>query len=93
IAGPLRGSDHVKTRFSKSGTQARGTNNNCGNGYTPWGTYLTCEENWPGIFVNTSTTLPADQKRIGVSTKAGNYKWESVAGDPTEVDGEFSRFN
>ncbi|KDO01474.1 MULTISPECIES: PhoX family protein [Pseudomonas] len=93
IAGPLRGSDHVKTRFSKSGTQARGTNNNCGNGYTPWGTYLTCEENWPGIFVNTSTPLPADQKRIGVSTKAGNYKWESVAGDPTEVDGEFSRFN
>ncbi|MCP3749764.1 PhoX family phosphatase [Pseudomonas sp. SBB6] len=93
IAGPLRGSDHVKTRFSKNGTQARGTNNNCGNGYTPWGTYLTCEENWPGIFVNTSTTLPADQKRIGVSTKAGNYKWESVAGDPTEVDGEFSRFN
>ncbi|CAK9891004.1 MULTISPECIES: PhoX family protein [Pseudomonas] len=93
IAGPLRGSEHVKTRFSKNGTQARGTNNNCGNGYTPWGTYLTCEENWPGIFVNTSTTLPADQKRIGVSTKAGNYKWESVAGDPSEVDGEFSRFN
>ncbi|MDD1014248.1 PhoX family protein [Pseudomonas rubra] len=93
IAGPLRGSDHVKTRFSKNGTQARGTNNNCGNGYTPWGTYLTCEENWPGIFVNTSSTLPTDQKRIGVSTKTGNYKWESVAGDPSEVDGEFSRFN
>ena len=92
IAGPLRGSDHLKTVFSTAGTEARGTNNNCGNGYTPWGTYLTCEENWPGIFVNSSGTVPADQARIGVSTSKGNYQWESAAGDASEVDGEFTRF-
>ncbi|SDH79767.1 hypothetical protein SAMN05216588_107223 [Pseudomonas flavescens] len=91
IAGPLRGTDHVKTKFSIDGTQTRGTNNNCGNGYTPWGTYLTCEENWPGIFVNTGT-LPADQERIGVSTRRGNYRWETAAGDASEVDDEFARF-
>ncbi len=92
ISGPLRGSDHVKTRFSPDGTRCRGTNNNCGNGYTPWGTYLTCEENWPGIFVNKGT-LPADQSRIGVVTSSGLYKWESAAGDSSEVDDEFTRFD
>ncbi|MDF0730435.1 PhoX family phosphatase [Pseudomonas entomophila] len=92
IAGPLRGTDHVKTPFSPTGTQARGTNNNCGNGYTPWGTYLTCEENWPGIFVNTGVR-PADQVRIGVSATRGQYQWETAAGDSSEVNGEFARFD
>nr|WP_314877629.1 PhoX family phosphatase [uncultured Pseudomonas sp.] len=92
IAGPLRGSDHVKTKFSPAGAQCRGTNNNCGNGYTPWGTYLTCEENWPGIFVNTASR-PADQVRIGVSATGGQYRWETCAGDASEVDDEFGRFN
>jgi len=91
IAGPLRGTDHVKTRFSPAGTQCRGTNNNCGNGHTPWGTYLTCEENWPGIFVNKGTR-PADQVRIGVGTSSGLYQWESAAGDSSEVSDEFARF-
>jgi secreted PhoX family phosphatase len=92
LSGPLKGTDHVKTKFSVGGTQTRGTNNNCGNGYTPWGTYLTCEENWPGIFVNKGVR-PADQVRIGVGTSAGNYRWETAAGDASEVNDEFTRFN
>lgn len=52
IRGPVRGSEFVKTQFSQNGTRARGTINNCAHGYTPWGTYLTCEENWAGYFVN-----------------------------------------
>jgi secreted PhoX family phosphatase len=92
IAGPLRGTAHVRTRFSPAGVECRGTNNNCGNGYTPWGTYLTCEENWPGIFVNTASR-PADQVRIGVAANAGQYRWESAAGDASEVDDEFARFD
>lgn len=92
ISGPLRGTDHVKTRYSTAGTHCRGTNNNCGNGYTPWGTYLTCEENWPGIFVNRGT-CPEDQRRLGVSTSSGQYQWESAAGDSSEVADEFARFD
>ena len=52
IRGPVRGSELVKTRYSLSGTMTRGTINNCAHGYTPWGTYLTCEENWAGYFTN-----------------------------------------
>ena len=51
ITGPARGTDFVKTVFSPNGTQTRGTVNNCGHGYTPWGTYLTAEENWAGYFL------------------------------------------
>jgi secreted PhoX family phosphatase len=49
FAGPAKGNDLLKTKFSADGTQTRGTNNNCANGYTPWGTYLTCEENWLNV--------------------------------------------
>ncbi|HSM27468.1 MAG TPA: PhoX family phosphatase [Thioalkalivibrio sp.] len=52
IRGPVRGSDLVRTKYSSNGTMTRGTINNCAHGYTPWGTYLTCEENWAGYFVS-----------------------------------------
>jgi hypothetical protein len=49
FAGPVRGSALVATKFSPDGTRTLGTNNNCANGYTPWGTYLTCEENYLNV--------------------------------------------
>ncbi|MFI7935550.1 alkaline phosphatase PhoX, partial [Acinetobacter baumannii] len=50
FAGAAAGSSLLATRFSPAGRQTRGTHNNCGNGYTPWGTYLTTEENFIGYF-------------------------------------------
>lgn len=50
FAGPAAGNPLLCTRFSPAGRQTRGTHNNCGNGYTPWGTYLTTEENFIGYF-------------------------------------------
>lgn len=79
IRGPVRGSDLVKTQYSPNGTMTRGTINNCGHGYTPWGTYLTCEENWSGYFVN-RTGRPREHARYGVSTSAGRYRWETAQG-------------
>lgn len=93
IAGPLANSSHLVTPFSPDGGQVRGTLNNCGNGFTPWGTYLTCEENWPGYFINTAETT-AEQERIGLDTSGTTrYGWETLAGNADEMDDEFSRFN
>ena len=51
-----------------------GTINNCGGGRTPWGTYLTCEENFNGYFVNTGT-VPAEQRRYGINATGAGYRW------------------
>ena len=50
IAGPARGHAQLITKYSPTGTMTRGTLNNCGTGKTPWGTFLTGEENWFGYF-------------------------------------------
>jgi secreted PhoX family phosphatase len=54
-----------------------GTLNNCGAGMTPWGTYLTCEENFNGYFGTTSTTWTATalESRYGVSKTGFGYNW------------------
>jgi hypothetical protein len=54
-----------------------GTLNNCAMGYTPWGTYLACEENWNGYFGTADpgwapTPLEA---RYGVSRGGFGYNW------------------
>ncbi|WP_062263889.1 PhoX family protein [Endozoicomonas arenosclerae] len=98
ISGPIADSDQdllVTPYTTERGIKniARGTNNNCGNGHTPWGTYLTCEENWPGYFTRSDSTdnWPAEQKRMGISSRGTRYGWETPANG--SVTGEFSRFN
>ncbi|PPD52242.1 MAG: hypothetical protein CTY11_09610 [Methylomonas sp.] len=88
IRGPVRGSDFVKTQYSPDGTMTRGTINNCANGYTPWGTYLTCEENWAGYFVN-RTGLPREQSRYGVPSSNSRYRWDTAQGGADQ----YVRFN
>ena len=89
ISGPVRGHDSVKTLFSPDGTLCRGTVNNCANGFTPWGTYLTCEENFAGYFVNDDPVQPREHKRYGVSTTDSHdrYSWH------TRDEDEYTRFN
>ena len=55
ISGAARGNPLMVTKFSTNGQKCRGTINNCGTGYTPWGTFLTGEENWSGYFTRSST--------------------------------------
>jgi secreted PhoX family phosphatase len=67
----------MKTAADPSGRKPLGTFNNCANGETPWGTYLTCEENFHKYFASAQddVALPARDTRYGL--KAGNrdYQW------------------
>ncbi len=77
LSGPAAGHDLLKTEADPTGTQVLGTLNNCGAGKTPWGTYLTCEENFNGYFGSTdpNAALPADYARYGIGAE-GNYGYE-----------------
>ena len=50
ISGPARGNALMVTKYSPTATNTRGTLNNCGTGKTPWGSFLTGEENFNGYF-------------------------------------------
>jgi len=80
IAGPASGHRLLRTAYSPDGTMVRGTMNNCSHGVTPWGTYLTCEENWAGYFANRETDPPREHRRYGVRNAPGPLGWYSVRG-------------
>ncbi|MBF4520170.1 PhoX family phosphatase [Acinetobacter towneri] len=99
FAGPVRGHDLVKTAFSTDGTSTRGTINNCGNGYTPWGTYLTTEENFNQYIARQGDVRDAETEyaigtRYRMGSNASGYNWQSIT-DPqlTEDKTLFSRWN
>jgi len=82
LTGPAAGDSLLTTVADPTGTVALGTLNNCGNGWTPWGTYLTCEENFNQYFgtLNTAspgTTRNANMVRYGLPSGTTSRKYES----------------
>ncbi|WP_439155777.1 PhoX family protein [Yoonia sp.] len=77
ITGPAAGHDLLKTAADPAGTTVLGTLNNCGAGKTPWGTYLTCEENFNGYFGSTDANVAAPEHygRYGIGSE-GRYGYE-----------------
>ena len=106
ISGPKEVIEAIRqqliTRWDTSGSMSRGTLNNCGHGKTPWGTYLSCEENWAMYFQthansNLTPNETASRKRYGLPfaavasgvQKATGQGWHTVS----NTDDRFARWN
>lgn len=77
FSGPAADSELLQ---NPNGNIALGTLNNCGSGPTPWGTYLTCEENFNGYFGSSegsafNSTRTEEQLRYGFSSGGFGYGW------------------
>jgi uncharacterized protein len=88
----------LPTGGTTNGRIGNGTVNNCAHGITPWGTYLTCEENWNGNFGATGTLPSATSgelgklyNRYGVTAAGFGYRWHTtdprfdLTANPNEV--------
>ncbi|AXP05678.1 PhoX family protein [Pseudomonas bijieensis] len=94
LRGPAAGHDLLKTSADKSGKKVLGTFQNCANGMTPWGTYLTCEENFTDCFGSSKSDLQFDeaQKRYGATVTSREINWHlfdprfDLAKNPNELN-------
>lgn len=77
LTGPAKNHALMQTADDPQGERVLGTMQNCANGHTPWGTYLTCEENWSDIFVKKAAPN-ALEKRYGISDSDESYRWNEV---------------
>jgi len=82
ITGPAAGHEWLKVSYDPTGTRARGTLNNCAGGKTPWGTLLSCEENFNQYFANRDSLADDDPRkalhtRYGLTAGASDKRWEN----------------
>jgi len=103
IGGPARGHKMMRTSgelFTKGehvGISTHGTFANCSSGFTPWGTYLTCEENFQDFFKRTGEDKSVEEVAYGLGNKYGippgfhtRYGWDQFDGR-YDLDRESSR--
>ncbi len=94
VSGPAAGHALMKTAADPNGRRVLGTLNNCGSGITPWGTYLTCEENFIFYFKGPDAPSP-HERRWGL--RPGDpigYRWSEFDArfDATKNPNEPNRF-
>jgi uncharacterized protein len=92
LGGPAAGHALMKTAADPQGRTVLGTFNNCASGKTPWGTYLSGEENFRFYFAG-GDRLDAHQTRWGM-TKTAFFRWpeHDERFDATRHPNEFNRF-
>jgi uncharacterized protein len=93
VSGPAAGHALMRTAADPEGRTILGTYNGCAHGWTPWGTYLTCEENWHNQFVNGGKITP-EQQRYRLSARGRGYRWHEhdERFDAARHPNEFNRF-
>ncbi|HEX6637978.1 MAG TPA: PhoX family phosphatase, partial [Steroidobacteraceae bacterium] len=100
IRGPARGHALLRTNADPSGTRVLGTFANCSAGKTPWGTYLTSEENVDDYFngeaINADRSDPArtEALRRFALRDFSFYRWDfqDPRFDTAHEPNEFFRF-
>jgi secreted PhoX family phosphatase len=94
LSGPAAGHALLKTAADPSGTRVLGTLNNCASGITPWGTYLTSEENFINYFKGPDQ--PSEHERRWGLRKGepAGYRWaeHDARFDATKNPNEPHRF-
>jgi len=92
VAGPAAGHALLRTAADPEGRTVLGTLNNCAAGMTPWGTFLSGEENWAFYFDGPAQN-DADQQRWGLRPQ-GWYRWAAhdARFDVRQHPNEFHRF-
>jgi secreted PhoX family phosphatase len=77
IKGPAAGHPWMRTAADPAGRTVLGTFQNCANGVTPWGSYLSCEENVNAYFINDTGKISPleDRYGIGPSKESWGFRW------------------
>ncbi len=73
LGGPAAGHRLMRTSADPEGRTVLGTFANCASGMTPWGTYLSGEENFQGYF-RTADQPTAHERRFGLRPTTW-YRW------------------
>lgn len=95
ITGPAAGAETMKTKADPSGRKVLGMVNNCAGGTTPWGTWLSAEENFNGYFWGEAADDHPHAKAFKRYAVPGNwYAWGKFDErfDVTKEPNEANRF-